>query len=120
MGVFVLQLGILLALVLPFLWRQPVWSLLFLWWLTPWLGRGVLHVLSRSVFGQEAGVITFLGQWREIHREGLLASLLWRRLSPASSFLLPIWQLEDQKGAPIASAAACSCGARGAPPSCWP
>ena len=99
MGVFCLQLGILLALVLPFTWRQPVWTLLLLWWLSPWLGRGVLHVLSRRVFGQDAGVLTFLRGWGDIHRHGLLACLLWRRLSPAASFLMPLWQLEHQSGA---------------------
>jgi len=95
-GVFFLQMAILLALILPFTWRQPVWALLWLWWLTPWLNRGTLHVLSRRVFGQEAGVFTFLSQWRAVHRRGLAASLLWRRLSAARSFLLPVWQLEDQ------------------------
>ncbi|HJV91550.1 MAG TPA: DUF4129 domain-containing protein [Holophagaceae bacterium] len=98
-GVFLLQLGILLAFLLPFTWAQPAWSLLWILWLTPVLNRGTLHVLSRRVFGQEAGLATFASQLGPIHRRGLLASLLWRRLSPARSFLLPVWQLEDQKGA---------------------
>jgi len=96
--VLALQMSILLALTLPFLWFQPVWALLILWWLSPWLSRGVLHVLSRRVFGQDAGVMSFLGHAREVHGRGLLASLLWRRLSPTRTFLLPVWQLEMQRG----------------------
>ncbi|HJW32332.1 MAG TPA: hypothetical protein VJ505_03100 [Holophagaceae bacterium] len=98
-AVFFLQLGILLAFLLPFTWHQPAWALLWILWLTPVLNRGTLHVLSRRVFGQEAGLYTFASQLWPIHRRGLLASLLWRRLSPARSFLLPVWQLEDQRGA---------------------
>ncbi|HJV22194.1 MAG TPA: DUF4129 domain-containing protein [Holophagaceae bacterium] len=97
-AVFLLQLGILLAFLLPFTWAQPAWTLLWILWLTPVLNRGTLHVLSRRVFGQEAGVSTFAAQIGAIHRRGLPASLLWRRLSPARSFLLPVWQLEDQRG----------------------
>ncbi len=90
------QLALLLALLLPFTWRNPARMLPWLLWLTPWLNRGTVHVLSRAVFGQEAGVWTFLTHFRAVHRHGLLASLLWRRLSPARSFLLPVWQLEGQ------------------------
>lgn len=97
--VFLLQLGLLLALLLPFTWSQPAWVLLWVLWLTPILNRGTLHVLSRAVFGQEAGLGSFLTQFRAIHRQGLLASILWRRLGPARSFLLPVWQLEGQRGA---------------------
>jgi hypothetical protein len=103
--VFLLQLVIVLALLLPFTWKQPVWTLLILWWLMPWFHRGTLHVLARRVFGQDASVFTFLEQWRSIHRRGLLATLLWRRLSTAASFLLPIWQLEDQGGSAYVSRA---------------
>ncbi len=93
-AVFFLQVSIVLALVLPFTWRTPAWSLLWLWWLKPWLDRGTLHVLGRRVFGEEAGPLTFLGNLKAIHRRGLWAGLLWRRLSPMRSFLLPTWQLE--------------------------
>ncbi len=103
--VFLLQLGILLAIILPFTGSQPAWSLLWILWLTPLLDRGTLHVLSRRVFGQEAGVQTYLTQLGPIHRRGVLASLTWRRLSLARSYLLPVWQLEDQRGSGYVSRA---------------
>jgi len=96
--VFFLQLAILLALLLPFTWRTPALTLWILWWLLPWFHRGTLHVLSRRVFGQEASIFTFLEEWRPIHRHGFLASLLWRRSSWWRSFVLPVWQLEQQSG----------------------
>ncbi|HJU84679.1 MAG TPA: DUF4129 domain-containing protein [Holophagaceae bacterium] len=97
-AVWALQMGLLLALVLPFTWRQPLLALPWLWWLKPWLDRGTLFVLSRSVFGQPASLWDFLGAWKAVHRRGLLAGLLWRRLSPARSFLLPVFQLEGLGG----------------------
>lgn len=97
--VFLLQLGILLAVILPFTGSQPAWSLLWILWLTPLLDRGTLHVLSRRVFGQEAGIHSYLTQLGPIHRRGTVASLVWRRFSIARSYFLPIWQLEDQRGA---------------------
>jgi hypothetical protein len=94
-----LQVGILLGLILPFTWHQPLWVLLWIWWLKPWLDRGTLFVLSRAVFGQPTGIFDFLGAWREVHGKGLLATLLWRRLSPTRSYLLPVFQLEGLGGA---------------------
>lgn len=96
--VFLLQMGMVLALLLPFTWKRPAWTLAWLLWLAPWLNRGTLHVLSRAIFGQPAGIGTFLQQFGAIHRRGLLSTLLWRRLSPTASFLLPLWQLEGQGG----------------------
>ena len=93
-----LQTGLVLALALPFLGRAPVWVLLVLWWLKPWLDRGVLFVLSRAVFGQSATVWEFLREWRNVHRQGLAAGLLWRRFSPVRSFALPVFQLEGLGG----------------------
>lgn len=86
--VWVLQLALLLGLLLPFLWKTPIWILLGLWWLKPWLDRGTLFVLSRVVFGQPASVWDFLRAWQAVHRRGLLAGLLWRRLSPMRSYVL--------------------------------
>ncbi|HJW08838.1 MAG TPA: DUF4129 domain-containing protein, partial [Holophagaceae bacterium] len=98
-AVWALQLGLLLLLILPFTWRHPLLALPWLWWLKPWLDRGTLFVLSRSVFGQPASLWDFIGEGKAVHRRGLLAGLLWRRLSPARSFLLPIFQLEGLGGA---------------------
>ncbi|WP_243305312.1 DUF4129 domain-containing protein [Geothrix oryzisoli] len=98
-GVWGLQVLFLLGLFLPFLFRTPLWCLLGYWWLKPWLDRGVLFVLSRAVFGQSASVWDFLREWRAVHRRGLAAGLLWRRLSPLRSYVLPIFQLEGLHGA---------------------
>lgn len=97
--VWVVQVALLLGFFLPFLWKTPIWILLGIWWLKPWLDRGVLFVLSRAVFGQSASVWDFLRAWRAVHRRGLLAGLFWRRLSPMRSYVLPIFQLEDLRGA---------------------
>ncbi len=93
------QLGILLALLLPFTLGSPLRTLAWIWWLKPWLDRGTLFVLSRGVFHQPHGFFEFLRQWKAVHRRGLVASLLWRRLSPLRAFLLPVFQLEGLGGA---------------------
>jgi hypothetical protein len=98
-AVWGLQVFLLLALFLPFLFRTPLWTLVGLWWLKPWLDRGILFVLSRVVFGQSATLWDFLREWRRLHRRGLVASLLWRRLSPMRSYVLPVSQLEGLRGA---------------------
>ncbi|MBI1753154.1 MAG: DUF4129 domain-containing protein [Acidobacteria bacterium] len=97
-ALWALQLGLALALCLPFLHAKPLWIPLILWWLKPWLDRGVLFVLSRAVFGQPTSLWDALGEWRSIHRSGLLACLLWRRLTPMRSYVLPIFQLEGLRG----------------------
>ena len=97
-GVWALELGLLLALLLPFLWRTPLWILLVLWWLKPWLDRGPLFVLSRAVFGQPASVWDFLREVPQVFRRGAVAGLLWRRFAPARSFVLPVFQLEGFQG----------------------
>jgi len=71
---------------------------LALWWAKPLFDRFLLHVASRAVFGEAAGVRATLGAWREILRCGLLASLTLQRLDLARSFIMPIWQLEQQRG----------------------
>jgi hypothetical protein len=97
--VWTLQVVLLLGLLLPFCFRKPLWSLLLIWWLKPWLDRGILFVLSRVVFGQAASIWDFLREWRSVYRHGLVAGLLWRRLSPMRSYVLPIAQLEGLHGA---------------------
>lgn len=97
-GLWCLQVILLLALLTPFLYARPLWILLGLWWLKPWLDRGVLFVLSRVVFGQPADLWDFLREWKGVHRSGFVAGLLWRRLSPMRSYVLPISQLEGLRG----------------------
>ncbi|MDP2876079.1 MAG: DUF4129 domain-containing protein, partial [Holophaga sp.] len=96
--IWLMQVGLALGLFLPFLWRDPLWCLLGLWWLKPWLDRGVLFVLSRVVFAKPASVWDFLREWRMVHKRGVVAGLLWRRLSPMRSYVLPIFQLEGLGG----------------------
>ncbi len=91
-----------LWLVLGFLLRDhPSWFPLVVWWLKPLYDRVPLHVISRSAFGSPTrlsdGLRSLPGLWTKF----LLPALLWRRLSPARSFILPIWLLEGQRGAKL-------------------
>jgi len=77
------------------LWVPP----LVVWWLAPFLDRLVLHVLAKAIFGEVPSFRESLRHVAGLMRHGLVASLLWRRLSPQRSFVLPVWQLEEQAGA---------------------
>jgi len=75
-------------------------AMFILWWLKPLFDRFLLFAFSRSLFGTP----TSLGDFRHalpslLKAPGIVAGLLWRRLSLARSFLLPVWQLEDQRDA---------------------
>lgn len=80
-------------------WQLPWLAILLLWWIKPLCDRAMLLALSRSIFGQQMG-------WRELWRAlpgllrgpGVVSGLTLRRLSLARSFLLPVWQLEQQAG----------------------
>ncbi|WP_300449133.1 DUF4129 domain-containing protein [Accumulibacter sp.] len=89
--------GIVVVLLL---WPWPEYAMLLLWWLKPLFDRVLLLVFSRSLFGAECGVRHV---WRELPRlwrgAGVLSGLSLRRGSLARSFLLPVWQLEEQRGA---------------------
>lgn len=87
--------AILLALFRDHLWVPP----LVVWWLKPALDRLVLHVLARATFGEPPSLKETLGQAPRLMRRGFLASLAWRRFSPQRSFVLPVWQLEEQPSA---------------------
>jgi len=70
--------------------------LLFLF--KPWLDRTLLFVLSRAVFGRSTSRADL---WR--HRKAVWGSQLWTtfvraRLSPWRSFVMPVVQLEGQRG----------------------
>lgn len=86
------------ALLAGLMQSHPGYFTLVVWWLKPLYDRVTLLVLSRSAFGVRThlgqGLRALPGLWTKF----LLPSLLWRRLSPARSFVLPIWMLEGQRG----------------------
>jgi hypothetical protein len=85
--------------LLLLLWSWPTVGMMLLWWLKPLLDRILLLVMSRRAFG---GEITVREVWRALpgllKGPGVFSGLTWRRLSMARSFLLPVWQLEQQQG----------------------
>lgn len=88
------------ALILsPLLWWSPVWFGLLLWWLKPMFDRVLLKVYAQSTFGTAP---TVKEVWRALpdllRGSGLFADLTWRRINSARSFLLPVAQLEGQRG----------------------
>lgn len=80
------------------LWQWPWAAMLLVWWLKPFCDRVLLFTFSRSLFGSTVG-------WRDIRHAipgllrapGLISGLTLRRFSMARSFLLPVWQLENQR-----------------------
>jgi hypothetical protein len=76
-----------------------IWlAMLLVWWLQPLYDRVVLHVLSRTVFGE-------VPSWRQIWPQrsqwlgtGLFQALTFDRFDLARSFNLPVRQLEGQGG----------------------
>jgi hypothetical protein len=88
-----------LAAMLYLLFRHLLWlPPLLLWWIKPAADRLVLHVLAKATFGERPTVRDTLRSFSSIFKNGLGASLLWRRFSPWRSSLLPLWQLESQRG----------------------
>lgn len=88
-----IPLAIVACVVLP-----PLWAGALVWWLKPALDRIVLHVLASAVFGSRPGWKETLRAYPRYARNGLIGSLLWRRLSLIRSFTLPIRQLENPRG----------------------
>lgn len=81
-------------------WLDRIWlAAIAMWWLKPLFERIVLYVLSRGVFGRATGVGEALrAQWA-FGRTALAGDLLWRRLAPARSLLMPVDLLEGTAGA---------------------
>ncbi|HNN83889.1 MAG TPA: DUF4129 domain-containing protein [Accumulibacter sp.] len=85
--------------ILALLWPWPQYAGLVLWWLKPLFDRVLLHVFSRSLFAADDHLRDLLGELPRLLRgPGVLSGLSLRRLSLARSFLLPVWQLEEQQG----------------------
>ncbi len=95
-----LSVGMVLMAVFGFLWEWPMGSILALWWLKPLFDRVLLWTYSLALFGQNATLADAVRALPGILRQpGVLSGLTVRRLSLSRSFLLPVWQLEQQSGA---------------------
>ncbi|MDR2638038.1 MAG: hypothetical protein LBB55_06845 [Zoogloeaceae bacterium] len=94
--VFLLFPALLVLLSFP----DSGWLWLVVWWLKPAADRLLLKVFAEASFGVPP---TIKQVWQSLpdllRRSGLFADLTWRRLSFHRSFLLPILQLEGQRGA---------------------
>jgi hypothetical protein len=93
-----LAFGIPLLLVL---WNHQAIAITLIWWLKPLCDRALLFAYSRSLFGEAT---TLRDVWRALpgllKNTALVSALTFRRLSLRRAFLLPVWQLEGQRGKP--------------------
>jgi hypothetical protein len=71
---------------------------LIIFWLKPWLDRSLLFALSRAVFGTPTGFMDLWAAQRSVWWQGLLRALTLSRLSRMRAFVLPVQQLEGQRG----------------------
>lgn len=87
------------ALILHALLYDAVWlATLLLWWLKPVFDRAVMHVVSQAVFASPPTLRQTLRDARTWLKPGLLASLTLRRFDFTRSLMLPVVQLEQQRG----------------------
>jgi hypothetical protein len=88
------------ALLILFSFPENGWVWFAVWWLKPAADRLLLKVFAEASFGSAP---TLKQVWQSLpgllFRSGLFAELAWRRLSSYRSFILPILQLEGQRGA---------------------
>jgi hypothetical protein len=93
--VFVFVPALLMLLILP----KNGWSWFVVWWLKPAADRLLLKVFSEASFGAAPTVKQVWQSLPELlRRSGLFGELTWRRLSFHRSFILPMLQLEGQRG----------------------
>jgi hypothetical protein len=97
-GITYIAFGIPLLLLL---WNHQTIAILLIWWLKPVSDRALLFAFSRSLFGTPT---TIRDVWSSLpgllKKTGVFSALTFRRLSLVRSFLLPVWQLEGQRGRP--------------------
>jgi hypothetical protein len=81
-------------------WWWPSAAFFCVWWLKPLYDRIALWVLSRRVFGADAGIASLRRDLLTLlWRTQLLRDLTYRRFNIQRSFDLPVTQLERQSGA---------------------
>lgn len=73
---------------------RPLLAVAVVWFLRPVLDRVPLFVLSRAVFGAPPALRETVRALPGVLRGHLFGTLVLRRLDPARSFHLPVWQLE--------------------------
>ncbi|MCB1209947.1 MAG: hypothetical protein KDK97_11495, partial [Verrucomicrobiales bacterium] len=95
-GATVVPVWLVLAVIMR---NHPEWYALVVWWLKPLYDRVPLHFISRAAFGVRPGFVETWKQWPRLWSLFLFPALLWRRLSLARSFALPVLMLEGQRGA---------------------
>lgn len=78
--------------------ERPWLALVLMWWLKPVFDRIPLYVLSRGVFGRTPPAWETLRAQAWFGRSAMPGYLLWRRLSPARSLLMPVDALEGTAG----------------------
>lgn len=88
--------ALIVALPLAAVW--PWLPVLVLWWLKPLFDRIVLQVLSRAIFGVEAGWRDVPGAIAAALRSGLAAALTVGRIGTDRAYVLPARQLEGLTG----------------------
>jgi hypothetical protein len=77
----------------------PWLPIVTIWCAKPWVDRAVLFALGRAAFGQPTALKDLWTNQRAVLWRALLATWLWRRLSPWRSLTQPVYQLEGQRGA---------------------
>lgn len=68
------------------------------WWTFPLASRGVLFLLSRSLFGEDLHGLGLLRAISGFGWRGIFSMLLWYRLFPTRNFTMPIVLLEGLRG----------------------
>ena len=87
------------AVLLHVVFWDRMWvAMLLLWWLHPFFERAVMHVVGQAVFDVPPSLLQTLRATPQWRKPGLFTALSFYRLDPARSLMLPVWQLEQQRG----------------------
>ncbi|MES2708906.1 MAG: DUF4350 domain-containing protein [Verrucomicrobiota bacterium] len=100
-GIFKAWLTLLLplwGLLILLLHDYPSVTVFVVWWLKPLYDRVVLFYLGRALFGDAPPLRTQLRAWPRLLTRNLSSALLWRRMSSARSFVMPVMLLENLTG----------------------
>jgi hypothetical protein len=74
------------------------YAMFIIWIFKPWFERGLLHIYSRQVFGEQITAIDTLKVFPRLLKPMWLSSVTWRRLAPSRAFDLAVLQLEGLTG----------------------